>query len=175
MAGRTSSTYRSPNRVLGSSRAETLSGMLLAAPGCSARSIRAPCPDVLTDRTSPTISPRILTSDRLCSWLPMVSVFRVTGTTGVNRCWKVATASPMSTARTSRKATPADRRPSRGRKVRVARSGLEHPRYPAIRTVVVAPQMASERKKSMTLMATIEVRTALPTAIPTPAGPPLAV
>ena len=40
---------------------------------------------------------------------------------------------------------------------------------------MVAPQMASERKKSTMLIATIEVRTALPTATPTPAGPPLAV
>ena len=47
--------------------------------------------------------------------------------------------------------------------------------HPAIRTVVVAPQIARLRKKSTTLMATIDVRTALPTATPTPAGPPLAV
>ena len=48
-----------------------------------------------------------------------------------------------------------------------------HRRHPAIRTVVVAPQIASERKKSMMLTATIAVRTARPTATPTPAGPPL--
>src|SRR3954468_5761230 len=46
--------------------------------------------------------------------------------------------------------------------------------HPAIRTVVVEPQMARERKRSMTLTATIEKRTARPTARPTPAGPPLA-
>ncbi len=49
-----------------------------------------------------------------------------------------------------------------------------HPAHPAIRTVVPAPQIASDRKKSRTLIATIEVRTARPTATPTPAGPPLA-
>ncbi len=47
--------------------------------------------------------------------------------------------------------------------------------HPAILTLVVAPQMARERKKSTMLMATIEVRTAVPTATPTPAGPPEAV
>jgi uncharacterized membrane protein required for colicin V production len=46
---------------------------------------------------------------------------------------------------------------------------------PAIRTVVVAPHTAREKKKSTMLMATMEVRTALPTATPTPAGPPEAV
>ncbi len=53
----------------------------------------------------------------------------------------------------------------------------QHPHtaaHPAIRTVVLAPQIASDRKKSRTLIATIEVRTARPTATPTPAGPPLA-
>jgi hypothetical protein len=35
--------------------------------------------------------------------------------------------------------------------------------------------MAIERNRSMTLMATMEVRTAWPTATPTPAGPPEAV
>src|SRR5262249_5500930 len=47
-------------------------------------------------------------------------------------------------------------------------------RHPATRTVVVAPQMARLMKKSMMLIMTIAVRTALPTATPTPAGPPLA-
>ena len=47
--------------------------------------------------------------------------------------------------------------------------------HPAIRTLVVVPQMASDRKKSTMLIATIDVRTALPTATPTPAGPPDAV
>ena len=49
--------------------------------------------------------------------------------------------------------------------------GLAHP---ATRTVVVAPQMARLRKKSVRLIVTIAVRTARPTATPTPAGPPLA-
>ena len=47
--------------------------------------------------------------------------------------------------------------------------------YPVIRTVVVEPQMAKLRKKSATTIVTIEVRIALPTAVPTPAGPPEAV
>ena len=46
--------------------------------------------------------------------------------------------------------------------------------HPAIRTVVVEPQMARDRNRSMMLIATIEKRTARPTAMPTPAGPPLA-
>ena len=93
----------------------------------------------------------------------------------MNRCWNVATDSPISTASTSRKARPGApaAEPGQERAATGQRPGAS--RYPAIRTVVVAPQMASERKKSMTLMATIEVRTALPTAMPTPAGPPLAV
>ncbi len=51
------------------------------------------------------------------------------------------------------------------------RVGMAHP---AIRTVVVAPQIARLMKKSMMLIATIAVRTARPTATPTPAGPPSA-
>ena len=51
----------------------------------------------------------------------------------------------------------------------------EHRGYPVIRTVVVEPQMAKLRKKSATTIVTIEVRIALPTAVPTPAGPPEAV
>ena len=46
---------------------------------------------------------------------------------------------------------------------------------PANLTVVDEPQMAMDRNRSITLTATIEVRTARPTATPTPAGPPLAV
>ncbi len=52
---------------------------------------------------------------------------------------------------------------------------IRHDDQPAIRTVVVAPQTARLKKKSTMLTATIEVRTAVPTATPTPAGPPLAV
>ena len=47
--------------------------------------------------------------------------------------------------------------------------------HPAIRTVVVEPQIARLQKKSSMVTSTIEVRTARPTAMPTPAGPPRAV
>ena len=47
--------------------------------------------------------------------------------------------------------------------------------HPVILTVVVEPQIAKLRKKSATTTVTIEVRIALPTARPTPAGPPLAL
>src|SRR5207302_4540670 len=50
-----------------------------------------------------------------------------------------------------------------------------HRAHPAIRTVVVAPHTARERKKSTMFTDTIASRTARPTATPTPAGPPLAV
>ena len=46
---------------------------------------------------------------------------------------------------------------------------------PASRTVVVVPQMAIDRNRSRTLIATMLVRTARPTATPTPAGPPRGV
>ncbi len=52
---------------------------------------------------------------------------------------------------------------------------LVHHGQPANLTVVEEPQMAMDRNRSITLIATIEVRTARPTATPTPAGPPLAV
>ena len=48
-------------------------------------------------------------------------------------------------------------------------------RQPASLTVVAAPQIAIERNRSITLIATMLVRTALPTATPTPAGPPEAL
>ena len=50
-----------------------------------------------------------------------------------------------------------------------------HPAHPAIRTVVVAPHTARDRRKSTMFTETIASRTARPTATPTPAGPPLAV
>ena len=57
----------------------------------------------------------------------------------------------------------------------VAARSCGHPRHPPIRTVVVAPQIAIDRNRSMTLIATMLVRTARPTATPTPAGPPEAL
>ena len=44
--------------------------------------------------------------------------------------------------------------------------------HPASRTVVAAPQIAMDSSRSSTLIATMLVRTARPTATPTPAGPP---
>ena len=46
---------------------------------------------------------------------------------------------------------------------------------PANLTVAVVPQMAIDKNRSMTLIATMDVRTARPTATPTPAGPPVAL
>src|SRR4051812_33826439 len=60
----------------------------------------------LTARTSPTITPRTLTSEASCSWLPAVSVSRVTCATLTNVFWYEATARPSSSARTTRNATP---------------------------------------------------------------------
>src|SRR4051794_9751052 len=69
-------------------------------------------PSVLasTLRTSPTMTPRILTSEASCSWLPAVSVCRVTRATLVNAFWYDAIASPSRSARTTRNATPWIRR-----------------------------------------------------------------
>ena len=44
--------------------------------------------------------------------------------------------------------------------------------YPAIRTVSPVPQKIADMTRLMTLIATIDVRIARPTATPTPAGPP---
>src|SRR5689334_3629911 len=66
----------------------------------------APFVLALTSRTSPTMTPRTLTSEASCSWLPAVSVSRVTWATVVNAFWYEATARPSSSARTARKATP---------------------------------------------------------------------
>ena len=47
--------------------------------------------------------------------------------------------------------------------------------HPAIRIDVVVPQIARVSRLSRTVKTTIELRTALPTATPTPAGPPPAL
>ncbi len=85
--GITRSTYFSPNNVLGSSRALTLLGMSPTESGSSARSTVAVEPSEVTLRTSPTIRPRSLTSDGGASWLPTLSVCRVTWTTSTNAFW----------------------------------------------------------------------------------------
>src|SRR4051812_24952369 len=72
--------------------------------------IVAPSALASTLRTSPTMTPRTLTSEASWSWLPAVSVFSVTVATEVNAFWYVATASPSSSARTTRNASPCTRR-----------------------------------------------------------------
>src|SRR3954465_238720 len=72
--------------------------------------IVAPSALASTLRTSPTMTPRTLTSEASWSWLPAVSVFSVTVATDVNAFWYVATASPSNSARTTRKASPSSRR-----------------------------------------------------------------
>src|SRR5215218_1743094 len=59
-----------------------------------------------TSRTSPTITPRTLTSEASCSWLPAVSVFSVTRATSVKALLYCATAPTSSRPRTTRNATP---------------------------------------------------------------------
>src|SRR3954464_972423 len=66
----------------------------------------APAALALTSRTAPTITPRTLTSEASCSWLPAVSVWRVTRATWVNALLYCATARPRSRARTTRNARP---------------------------------------------------------------------
>src|SRR6476620_7561732 len=63
-----------------------------------------------TFRTSPTMTPRTLTSEASCNWLPAVSVSSVTVATEVNAFWYVATARPSRSARTTRNASPCTRR-----------------------------------------------------------------
>lgn len=91
---------------MGSSRAETSAGIWLTISGWSARESRAPSPVVAMLRTSPTISPRILTSLDSWSWEPIRSVSSVTMTTSVKTFWKEAMDRPMRAATTTRKATP---------------------------------------------------------------------
>src|SRR3954447_104384 len=59
-----------------------------------------------TFRTSPTITPRTLTSEASCSWLPAVSVSRVTRATSVKAFLYCATDRPSSRARTRTNARP---------------------------------------------------------------------
>ena len=119
------------------------------------------------------MTPRTLTSEAGLQLVADGSVFSGHQGDGVNAFWYMATASPSSSASTTqeRQAEEAGAAPGRARRLLAAMCIAAHP---AIRTVVVAPQMASDRNRSMMLTATIDVRTARPTATPTPAGPPLA-
>src|SRR5688572_285576 len=103
-------TNRSPNSVLGSSRAVTSAGIWSRYSGLSAIEIVAPSTSASTSRTSPTMTPRTLTSEASCSWLPAVSVSSVTMATSVNAFLYRATDSPSSSARTTRNASPCMRR-----------------------------------------------------------------
>ena len=105
-AGATRSTNRSPNSVFGSSRADTLAGIRSTISGFSASLRVAPLPVVSIERTSPTIRPRILTSEEVCSCEPIRSVSRLTMTTEVKRFWNDATDSPTSRATTRMNPTP---------------------------------------------------------------------
>ena len=51
----------------------------------------------------------------------------------------------------------------------------QHGLYPAIFTVSCPPHMTRDRNRLTTTMVTIEVRMARPLAVPTPAGPPVAL
>ena len=115
--------------------------------------------------TWPTITPRTFTSALAGSCMPAVLVVSVTSSNAVN-FW-------VKTALTSQ--TPSDQQADEDdTEDAVVVEGSSSPQ-PANLTVVVEPQMAIDRNRSITLTATIEVRTARPTATPTPAGPPLAV
>jgi hypothetical protein len=87
LSGISRETKRSPKRVLGSRRTVTSAGICSRYSGLIASSMTAPSASAATSRTSPTITPRILTSDASCSWLPAVSVSRVTRATSVNAFW----------------------------------------------------------------------------------------
>ncbi len=83
-AGITRSTYRSPNSVFGSSRAVVFDGIRSALSGSIAMTEVTLPFEVDASRTSPTISPRTLTSALRGRALPTVSVTRSTLTTCLN-------------------------------------------------------------------------------------------
>ena len=156
--GRTSETYFSPNSVLGISRAETPAGIWSTMSGSSESCTVAPPASALTASTRPTLSPRTLTSARSVSWLPTRSICSVTGTPSEKAPTYLPTASPSSVTMTSTNASPWS-------------LFVDHP---ATLTEVEVPYMTSVRKKSRIAVLTIDSRTERPTAMPTPAGPPLA-
>ena len=105
-AGMIRSTYRSPNSVVGTISAVTFAGIWFTMPGWIASASRAPVPVAEICRTSPTWTPRIITSAPGCISLPTLSVYRVTVATGVNCLLYSATDSHTSRAKTSRNTTP---------------------------------------------------------------------
>ncbi len=105
--------------------------------------------------------PRTLTSAFGSSWVPTRSALSVTGITGAEG------ARVLRDGQTAEQQEHAEE--SEPQQCLLGRF------IPATRTVVSVPQIDSVRKKSMTLTATIDSRTARPTATPTPAGPPVAL
>ena len=77
-SGGTSETYFSPNRVLGTIEPVTSAGIVSVWSGKSPSVSSAPSPLDSISRTSPTMTPRILTSARAGSWRPILEVSRVT-------------------------------------------------------------------------------------------------
>ena len=65
----------------------TSAGICSRYSGKIASSIVAPSMLASTSRTSPTMTPRTLTSEASWSWLPAVSVSSVTRATSVNAFW----------------------------------------------------------------------------------------
>ena len=158
-------TNRSPNSVLGSSRALTSAGIWSRSPADRQLDGRA----VGAGRDLAHLAhddAAHLDVGRLLSWLPGGVGLQRHRATGVNALL----------VRGHRQAEQ-QRQDDEERQTPGGGAGCQSHRscaHPAIRTVVVEPQMASDRKKSMMLTATIENRTARPTATPTPAGPPVA-
>ena len=78
-SGTTRETYFSPNRVLGTIEPVTFAGIVSTSLGYEAqRQLRRRRTSVSKSSTSPTMTPRILTSARLGSWSPIVEVCSVT-------------------------------------------------------------------------------------------------
>ncbi len=77
-SGTISDTYFSPNSVLGTIEPVTFSGMSSSWPLKMPRVISAPSLVDVVSRTSPTMTPRILTSARSGRLRPMFVVRRVT-------------------------------------------------------------------------------------------------
>ena len=114
----------------------------------------------------PTIMPRSFTSARSGNARPDFDAVSLTSSYSVNALLKNAHVNQPKNRQTKIRPTPI-RRSDDGRSRSACATG-----QPANRTVTVVPQIAIEANRSTTLMTTIDVRTALPTAIPTPAGPP---
>src|SRR5690606_12790895 len=78
-------------------------------------------------------------------------------------------------AAVERPGVTADRQPDERQQHDDEQQPLQPAFHPATRTEVSVPNSTSVRKKSRIAVLTIDSRTERPTAVPTPAGPPLAV